>query len=55
VTVDQAPKCARHDHEIAMHLRTIHTDAARPDEAIGHFECPECGAERRVPMDLEVA
>ncbi|HEX6489218.1 MAG TPA: hypothetical protein VF137_10180 [Candidatus Dormibacteraeota bacterium] len=55
MTVDHAPKCARHDHEITMDLRTIHTDASRPGEVIGHFECPECGYERRQPLSPEAA
>lgn len=55
MTVDQAPMCGQHEHEIAMDLRTIHTDASRPGEVIGHFQCPECGYERRQPMDLEAA
>jgi hypothetical protein len=33
-----------------MSLRSIHSDAARPDTAVGLFECPECGFERRVPL-----
>jgi hypothetical protein len=55
VTIDKAPTCARHEHEIRMDLRTIHTDASRPDEVIGHFECPECGFERRMPMEMDAA
>lgn len=35
-----------------MDLLTIHTDAKRPDEVIGHFECPQCGFERRVPLQV---
>lgn len=38
-----------------MDLRTIHTDASRPDEVIGQFECPECGFERRIPMEMSAA
>ena len=55
MTVDQAPTCARHDAEVKMDLRTIHTDSARPEVVIGHFECPECGSEKRVPMEYEAA
>jgi predicted RNA-binding Zn-ribbon protein involved in translation (DUF1610 family) len=55
VTIDKAPTCAHHEHEIRMDLRTIHTDASRPDEAIGQFECPECGSERRIPMEMDAA
>ena len=52
MTIDQAPTCARHDVEVKMDLLTIHTDAKRPDEVIGHFECPQCGFERRVPLQV---
>lgn len=54
-TVDEAPTCVQHETEVAMSLRTIHTDAERPDEVIGQYECPECGFERRVPMRYEAA
>jgi len=33
-----------------MSLRTLHSDASRPDQLLGLFECPECGYERRVPV-----
>ena len=33
-----------------MSLRSIHSDAGRPDLAVGLFECPECGHERRLPL-----
>lgn len=55
MTTDQAPTCARHEVEIKMDLATIHTDAERPQEVIGHFVCPECGHERRVPMVYQAA
>ena len=55
MTVDQAPTCARHDAEVKMDLRTIHTDATRPEVVIGNFECPECGYEKRVPMEPRAA
>jgi hypothetical protein len=55
VTIDQAPTCARHEREVRMDLRTIHTDASRPSEVVGEFQCPECGYERRVPMETEAA
>jgi hypothetical protein len=48
---EQAPVCARHDADVQMSLRTLHSDAERPGELFGLFECPECGFERRVPME----
>jgi hypothetical protein len=50
VTIDESPVCVRHEGRIPMSLRSIHSDAARPDTAVGLFECPECGFERRVPL-----
>ncbi|WP_338199084.1 hypothetical protein [Candidatus Nephthysia bennettiae] len=35
-----------------MRLRTIHSDHSRPDRLLGLYECPECGYERRLPIDL---
>jgi hypothetical protein len=50
MTLDDGPQCARHDDAVPMSLRSIHSDAARPDLAVGLFECPECGFERRLPL-----
>ncbi len=33
-----------------MRLRTMHSDASRPDVVVGWFECPECGHERWLPI-----
>jgi len=50
MSLDEAPVCARHDEEVRMSLRTLHSDVDRPGELVGLFECPECGHERRVPV-----
>jgi len=50
MTLDDGPLCARHEGAVPMSLRSIHSDAARPDLAVGLFECPECGHERRLPL-----
>jgi hypothetical protein len=50
MTLDDGPVCARHDGAVPMSLRSIHSDSARPDQAVGLFECPECGHERRLPL-----
>ena len=55
MTVEEAPTCARHEAEVAMELHSIHTDASRPDELLGLFECPECGFQRRLPMQVDAA
>ena len=34
-----------------MRLLSLHSDAARPDTVVGLYECPECGHERRVPIE----
>jgi hypothetical protein len=34
-----------------MRLRTIHSEHSRPDRLLGLYECPECGFERRMPID----
>ncbi|HEX6350020.1 MAG TPA: hypothetical protein VF160_11605 [Candidatus Dormibacteraeota bacterium] len=47
---DEAPVCARHEGDVRMSLRTLHSDADRPGELVGLFECPECGHERRLPL-----
>ncbi|HKW72189.1 MAG TPA: hypothetical protein VJQ08_05125 [Candidatus Dormibacteraeota bacterium] len=45
-----APACERHDGDVSMQLRTMHSDASRPDVVVGLFECPECGHERWLPI-----
>ncbi len=46
----EAPACDRHESRALMQLRTMHSDATRPDVVIGLFECPECGHERWLPI-----
>ena len=46
-----APVCARHEGEVSMRLRTLHTESGRPGQLLGLFECPDCGDERRVPLE----
>ncbi len=51
MSFDQAPACDRHDSSsVSMQLRTMHSDASRPDVVVGLFECPECGHERWLPI-----
>jgi hypothetical protein len=47
---DEAPVCTRHDDDVRMTLRTLHSDSSRPEQLVGLFECPECGHERRLPL-----
>jgi hypothetical protein len=47
---EEAPACDRHDSDVSMQLRTMHSDATRPDVLVGLYECPECGHERWLPI-----
>jgi hypothetical protein len=38
-----------------MRLSTLHSDQAYPADLLARYECPECGAERRLPVDLTLA
>jgi len=49
---EEGPICPRHPGEVHMRLRTIHSEHSRPDRLLGLYECPECGFERRMPIDL---
>lgn len=49
--VEDGPVCVRHEGEVRMNLRTLHSDATRPGELYGLYECPECGHERHLPME----
>ncbi len=46
----EAPVCPRHDGDVAMLLRTLHSDQTVPGEVLGVYSCPECGSERRLPI-----
>ncbi len=48
-----APVCRRHTDEVRMSLRTLHSDQLAPEQVLGVYECPECGAERRVPLETQ--
>lgn len=51
MSIPGAPVCPRHEGEIPMRLRTLHTDSGRPGQLVGLFECPDCGDERRLPLE----
>lgn len=34
-----------------MRLATLHSDRVSPSLLMGLYVCPECGVERRVPME----
>ncbi len=51
MTHDGSPNCERHEPGIPMQLRTLHSDSSRPDTVVGLYECPECGTERRLPIE----
>lgn len=51
MTSPGAPVCARHDGDVSMRLRTLHTESGRPGQLLGVFECPDCGDERRLPVE----
>jgi hypothetical protein len=55
MTTAEAPACERHDANVPMLLRTMHSDDSRPDVVVGLYECPECGHERRAPIRTETA
>jgi hypothetical protein len=50
MTYEDAPACERHESNVRMELRTMHSDAGKPDVVVGLFECPECGHEKRQPI-----
>lgn len=50
MTYEEAPACERHDANVSMQLRTMHSDSTRPDVVVGLFECPDCGHERWLPI-----
>lgn len=51
MTYEDAPICERHESKVPMRLQTMHSDSSRPDTVLGLYECPECGFERRLPIE----
>jgi len=47
----EAPNCPRHNHVVPMRLRTLHSEQTVPDQVLAAYVCPECGHERRVPVE----
>jgi hypothetical protein len=35
-----------------MLLITLHSERSSPSDLVARYECPECGAERRLPVEL---
>lgn len=50
MTYDESPACDRHEQAVPMRLQTMHSDSSRPETLVGLYECPECGHERRLPI-----
>jgi hypothetical protein len=48
---EQEQLCPRHEVEMRMRMRSLHSDVSRPDQVVALYECPECGHERRVPVE----
>jgi hypothetical protein len=48
--IEDGPVCPRHDGEVPMNLRTLHSDLSAPQQVLGVYACPECGSERRLPI-----
>jgi hypothetical protein len=36
-----------------MGLRTLHSDQSAPEQVLGVYACPQCGAERRLPLAID--
>ncbi len=50
---EHAPVCLRHTGDVRMSLLTLHSDQSAPEQVLGVYSCPECGSERRVPLERE--
>jgi len=35
-----------------MSVRSLHSDRSAPQQVLGVYACPECGAERRLPISI---
>jgi hypothetical protein len=55
MVIAEEPVCPRHDGDVRLGLRTLHSDEAAPEQILGTFVCPECGHERRLPIETGVS
>jgi len=53
VPINAEPFCPRHEAGVPMRLRSLHTDSTWPGQLLGLFVCPDCGDERRHPIEAE--
>jgi hypothetical protein len=49
---EDAPVCPRHPGDVRMLLRSLHSDRGRPDQVLAVYACPDCGFERRLPINV---
>ena len=52
MATESAPSCLRHSDEVPMMLSTFHSERSSPSDLVALYECPACGAERRLPVEL---
>src|SRR5438128_1334556 len=52
MATESSPSCLRHRDEVPMLLSSLHSDRSSPSDLLALYECPECGAERRLPVEL---
>jgi len=50
--MENAPVCPRHPGDVRMTPRTLHSDLGTPGQVLAVYACPECGHERRLPIDV---
>jgi hypothetical protein len=51
MVIEDEPVCPHHDGEVRLGLRTLHSDQTAPERVLGTYVCPECGHERRLPIE----
>jgi hypothetical protein len=52
MATESAPSCLRHTADVQMLLSSFHSDRTNPSDLVALYECPECGSERRLPVEL---
>jgi hypothetical protein len=52
MATETAPSCLRHTAEVPMLLSSLHSERSSPSDLLALYECPECGAERRMPVEM---
>ncbi len=51
MALDDAMLCPHHGRDVRLVLSTLHSDSSLSERLTALYECPECGYQRRLPLE----